>query len=610
MNYFNDHQINKDTLKNFDEVHVNIKEKEDGEITTNTTSTYPNYNLYGKIQLKYMNQYKNNNKNYANIIQKNLNENNVCFGTIDSWLIFNLTNKLSHVTDVSNASRTLLMNIKELEWDEEILKELNIPNCLLPQILPSASGRYGTINCFDLNNSEEASYEEEFPLDNYSFQNDDFFDQNIGEKLSQYDLVKQNIIKKLLKTYQNILNYNGISLETLYTLYEYYHGVPITGVLGDQQAALFGQTCFQEAEAKCTYGTGAFLLVNTGEDFVPSDSGLLSTISYMLEEDDEESNKLEMKKIEDENENRAPLQKKNYIKLKKNKSLCYALEGAVAYSGSILQWLRDNQELFRDVSEINDIIGKVHDNGGLYFVPAFNGLFCPYWREDARAVITGITTYNTKSHLVRAGLEASAYQIIEIIHTIEREINNFYSNHSNKEKRLKKINLQSLKVDGGLTNNNFIMQFQSDLLNIPLILPLINETTALGAAFISSIGSKKYKDLEVIKTIYKKKHTWNPSMSEYNRNKLIYYWKKALARSFYWNLNTQFDEKGYPIENKETEDPFLKFLEVGSSITSSSSTSVSSNEIPQKIKVNFSFSSLAIAAFAGGLVGYFLAKRN
>lgn len=348
-------------------------------------------------------------------IRKDAEAGTALFGTIDSWIIWRLTNGKVHATDVTNASRTLMMNLQTLQWDEEILQELKIPVQMLPSIHPSAY-HYGLVDV-----SKQRKLDE--------------------EKARQEDVA----------------------------LMGKYHGIPITGVLGDQHAALFGQGCYEKGQAKCTYGTGAFLLMNTGNQIVHSSRGLLTTLSYQLS-----GPKLDNKPV-------------------------YALEGSVAYSGSLIQWLRDNLQIIGAANETEALASSVLDNGGVYFVPAFAGLYAPYWREDARAVITGLTAFNTKAHIVRAALEASAFQTMEVI-----EAMNLDSSRA----------MKSLKVDGGLTANELVMQFQSDMLRIPLVKPKIPETTCLGAAFIAGLGSGLWQHISDIENVWHAEKEWRPKMPE------------------------------------------------------------------------------------------------
>eukprot|EP01040_Poterioochromonas_malhamensis_P009655 gene9655-10484_t len=395
------------------------------------------------------------------------------FGTIDTWLIWKLTNGKVHATDVSNASRTLLMNLRGLEWDEEILSELKIPKAMLPKIQPS-SGLFGHVDT-----SENKSLEE------HKVKN--------AEEISQYGR---------------------------------YHNVPIAGVLGDQQAALFGQTCFNRGEAKCTYGTGAFLLMNTGHDIVESKRGLLTTVAYQLSKKTDPSERA-----------------------------VYALEGAVAYSGSVVQWLRDNLEMIKSAGETESIAESVGDNGGVYFVPAFAGLYAPYWRDDARGVIAGLTAYNTKAHIVRAALEASAFQTIEIAHAMKEDIKVSSTSSS--------PSMSFLKVDGGMALNNLLMQFQADLLNVPLIKPKIAETTALGAAYVAGLGVGLWSSLEDIEGLWHREKEWHARMPAQLRSKYIHNWEKAVARTLYWRDNARFDQQGKLIKDDSNHiipDPYKLHL--------------------------------------------------
>ena len=331
------------------------------------------------------------------------------FGNMDTWVIWNLTGV--HVTDVTNASRTLMMNLNTLDWDDEILKLLNIPKAMLPKI-GSSSEVYGQA-------------------------------------------------KGLLQ------------------------GVPVAGDLGDQQAALFGQTCFNPGEAKNTYGTGCFMLLNMGELPVPSTSGLLTTVAY---------------KIGDQ-------------------KAVYALEGSIAITGALVQWLRDNLGLVRSSAEVETLARTVDDSGGIYFVPAFSGLFAPYWRSDARGVIVGLTRYVNKGHLARAVLEATAYQTREVLDAMEKDSG---------------IRLKALKVDGGMVFNDLLMQFQADLLNVPVIRPKVAETTALGAAYAAGLAVGFWKNLDELRLHWGQDKEWNPHMEAAQRERLYAGWKKAVTRTFDW----------------------------------------------------------------------------
>lgn len=335
-------------------------------------------------------------------------------GTIDAWLIWNLTggkNGGLHVTDGSNASRTLLMDLQSRQWDGELLKLMGIPREILPDIKPSS--------------------------------------QIFGEA-------------------------RGI-LE----------GIPIAAILGDQQAALFGQTCFQPGEAKNTYGTGCFMLMNTGNQPVPSRNGLLTTFGYELE-------------------HQPPV---------------YCLEGSIAISGALIQWLRDNLGIIEKSGEIELLARSVEDNGGIYIVPAFSGLFAPYWRSDARGVIVGLTRYVNRGHIARASLEATAYQTREVLDAMKSDSG---------------IDLQSLKVDGGMVVNDLLMQFQADILNVPVTRPKVAETTSLGAAYAAGLAVGFWKSQDELRANWAADKIWHPSMGSAQRDKLYAGWKKAVTRSFDW----------------------------------------------------------------------------
>ena len=331
------------------------------------------------------------------------------FGNMDAWLIWNLTG--SHITDVTNASRTLMMDLKTLDWDDEILGNLSIPRVMLPEI-HSSSEIYGIAN--------------------------------------------------------------GI-LE----------GIPVAGDLGDQQAALFGQTCYNAGEAKNTYGTGCFMLLNTGEKPVPSKSGLLTTMGY---------------KIGDQ-------------------PAVYALEGSIAITGALVQWLRDNLGLIEKSSDVETLAKTVEDNGGIYFVPAFSGLFAPYWRSDARGAILGMTRYVNKGHIARATLEATAFQTREVLDAMEADSG---------------VSLTALKVDGGMVFNELLMQFQADILNVPVIRPKVAETTALGAAYAAGLAVGYWKNLDELRSNWGKDKEWRPKMDAISRDALYAAWKKAVTRTFDW----------------------------------------------------------------------------
>lgn len=331
------------------------------------------------------------------------------FGTIDTWLIWNLSG--AHVTDVSNASRTLLMDLQRLDWDDEMLSIMGIPRAMLPQIR-SSSEVYGVAH--------------------------------------------------------GILG-----------------GVPIAGDLGDQQAALFGQTCFVPGEAKNTYGTGCFLLLNTGQMLVPSKAGLLTTLAYQIG----------------------------------SEKPVYALEGSIAIAGALVQWLRDHLGLIQTSSEIEALARTVEDNGGVYFVPAFSGLFAPYWRSDARGVIVGLTRYVNKGHLARAVLEATAYQTREVVEAMEADSS---------------VRLTALKVDGGMVVNELLMQFQADLLGVPVIRPKITETAALGAAYAAGLAVGFWQGLDELRAQWQEDRLWQPQMDIGTRERLYACWKKAVTRTFDW----------------------------------------------------------------------------
>jgi glycerol kinase len=341
------------------------------------------------------------------------------FGNIDSWLIWWLTGGPKHgmhITDVSNASRTMLMDLETLNWDTEILNTLNIPSSLLPRILPSSfSQSYGT-----------------------TIKNGPFGDS-----------------------------------------------IPICGDLGDQQAALVGQTCFNIGEAKNTYGTGCFLLLNTGSKIIQSNHGLLTTVGYKLDD----------------------------------KPAIYALEGSVAVTGALVQWLRDNLGLINNSAEVEELAISVEDNGGIYFVPAFSGLFAPYWRSDARGIIVGLTRYINKGHIARAALESTAYQTREILDAMKEDSS---------------VGLTSLKVDGGMVFNQLLMQFQADMLGVPVVRPQIAETTALGAAYVAGLAVRFWDSPDDLRSNWRISQIWKPQMEKYQREKLYKGWLKAVERTFNW----------------------------------------------------------------------------
>jgi len=341
------------------------------------------------------------------------NHGEVLFGNIDTWLIWNLTGE--HVTDVSNASRTMLMNLETLDWDEEILKAMGIPRAMLPHI-KSSSEIYGTETARD-----------------------------------------------------------GLPLK----------GVPVSGDLGDQQAALFGQVCLNAGEAKNTYGTGCFMLMNTGEKPVQSKAGLLTTLGYKIG----------------------------------NQKPVYALEGSIAITGALVQWLRDNLGLIEKSSEVEALAKTVDDNGGIYFVPAFSGLFAPYWKSDARGAIVGMTRYVNKGHIARAALEATAFQTREVLDAMEKDSG---------------VQLSSLKVDGGMVFNELLMQFQSDILDVPVVRPKVAETTALGAAYAAGLAVGFWKDFNELRSNWGRDREWKPKMDKSARESMYAAWKKAVTRTFDW----------------------------------------------------------------------------
>ncbi len=336
------------------------------------------------------------------------------FGNMDSWVIWNVTGGVNggvHVTDVSNASRTMLMNLETLEWDEEILKLMGIPRSMLPDIKASS----------------------------------EVYGKGVGALA----------------------------------------GIPIAGDLGDQQAALFGQTCFSAGEAKNTYGTGCFMLLNTGTKPVPSKNGLLTTLGYKIGKE----------------------------------PAVYALEGSIAITGALVQWLRDNLGMIQKSSDIEPLANTVEDNGGIYFVPAFSGLFAPYWKSDARGVIVGMTRYINKGHIARAALEATAYQTREVLEAMNKDSG---------------VPLTALKVDGGMVFNNTLMQFQSDILGVPVIRPKVAETTALGAAYAAGLAVGFWAKVEDLRANWGVDKTWEPTMDSAKRAKLFDGWLEAVKRTFGW----------------------------------------------------------------------------
>ncbi|MDO9062995.1 MAG: glycerol kinase GlpK, partial [Microbacterium sp.] len=338
------------------------------------------------------------------------------FGTTDSWVLWNLTGGVDggvHATDVTNASRTMFMDLETLSWREDILDAFGVPKSMMPQIRPS-SEVYGT--------AESSS---------------------------------------LLR-------------ET-----------PIAGILGDQQAATFGQAAFDRGEAKNTYGTGNFIIFNTDTEIVHSKNGLLTTLGYKL--GDEPAH--------------------------------YALEGSIAVTGSLVQWLRDNLGLIKSAPEVEELAKTVEDNGGAYFVPAFSGLFAPYWRPDARGALVGLTRYVNKGHIARAALEATAFQTREVIDAVNADAG---------------VALSELKVDGGMIANNTLMQFQADILGVPVIRPVVAETTALGAAYAAGLAVGFWSGLDELRANWQEDSRWEPRMEQSERERQLRNWKKAVTKTFDW----------------------------------------------------------------------------
>jgi glycerol kinase len=338
----------------------------------------------------------------------------LAFGNMDAWLVWNLTggpNGGRHVTDVTNASRTMMMNLRTLDWDQAILDVLGVPRALLPEIRSSAE---------------------------------------------VYGEATRNLA-----------------------------GVPVAGILGDQQAALFGQACYDVGEAKNTYGTGNFLLLNTGTEPVPSKSGLITTLAYQIGE----------------------------------KPAIYCLEGSIAVTGALVQWLRDNLGLIKTSAEVEDLARTVDDNGGVYFVPAFSGLFAPYWRSDARGIIAGLTAYANKGHLARAALEATAYQSREVADAMNIDSG---------------VTMTSLKVDGGMVRDELLMQFQADVLGVPVIRPAVSETTALGASYAAGLATGFWREEAELRANWSESKRWEPRIGEDERQRGFEQWKKAVTRTMDW----------------------------------------------------------------------------
>lgn len=342
--------------------------------------------------------------------RKKAENGELMFGTIDTWLVYNLSNKKVHITDVTNASRTMLYDINNLKWDEKLLALMNIPESVLPEVRGSSE------------------------------------------------------------------IYTKVNIQG--------HEIPISGIAGDQQAALFGQTGFNKGDAKNTYGTGCFLLMNTGETPVVSENGLLTTIAIGLDG-----------KVQ------------------------YALEGSIFVGGAVIQWIRDELGLIREAADSEFFAKKVKDTNGVYLVPAFTGLGAPHWDMYARGTITGLTRGTKREHIIRAALEAIAFQSYEVLKAMEKD---------------SQFEMQSLQVDGGASNNDFLMQFQSHLLGIEVKRPIVSETTALGAAYLAGLATGFFKDTETIAKSQKYSRSWTPDMDETTRNTLINGWNKAVTRAMDW----------------------------------------------------------------------------
>ncbi|MGI9821681.1 glycerol kinase GlpK [Agromyces sp. Marseille-Q5079] len=338
------------------------------------------------------------------------------FGTTDTWVLWNLTGGVDggvHATDVTNASRTMFMDLETLQWDDEILAAFDVPRSMLPEIR-SSSEVYGIAN--------------------------------------EHSLLRET---------------------------------PIAGILGDQQAATFGQAAFEAGEAKNTYGTGNFLIFNTGEEIVHSKNGLLTTVGYKLGD----------------------------------QPVHYALEGSIAVTGSLIQWLRDNLGLISSAAEVEELAKTVEDNGGAYFVPAFSGLFAPYWRPDARGALVGLTRYVNKGHIARAALEAIAFQTRDVVEAVNADAG---------------IDLTELRVDGGATANDTLLQFQADILGVPVVRPVVAETTALGAAYAAGLAVGFWSGLDDLAKNWQEDRRWTPSMDDAERARLDRSWKKAVTKTLDW----------------------------------------------------------------------------
>jgi len=348
-------------------------------------------------------------------VRKRAEAGEILFGNIDSYLLWKLTGGPRggvHLTDCTNASRTQLMNLETLDWDDELLRIIGVPRQILPNIASSSEV------------------------------------------------------------------YGNATLDSL-------KGVPVAGILGDQQAALVGQTCFRSGEAKNTYGTGCFLLMNTGAKPVQSKFGLLTTVAYRLGKEPP----------------------------------AYALEGSIAITGALVQWIRDNFGLIEKSVDIESLARTVRDNGGVYFVPAFSGLYAPYWKSNARGIIAGLTRYTNKGHLARAVLEATAFQTREVVEAMEKDSG---------------IALDTLRTDGGMVEDELLMQFQADILDRPVVRPVVRETTALGAAYAAGLAVGYYKNLDDLRSQWAIDHTWQSNMEQQQREAMYGTWKKAVTRSFDW----------------------------------------------------------------------------
>jgi glycerol kinase len=346
-------------------------------------------------------------------LRKRANAGEICFGTVDSWLVWNLTKGKKHLTDTTNASRTMLFNIHQLEWDEELLLKLKIPSSMLPEVVPSTG--------------------------------------IIGEADASY--------------------FGGST-------------IPIAGIAGDQQAALFGQACFEPGLAKNTYGTGCFMLMNTGQTPMYSQKGLLTTVAWS-----------------------------------ENQKTYYALEGSIFNAGAVIQWLRDEMKMIRDARESEAIAQSVQDTNGVFLVPAFTGMGAPYWDMYARGAIIGLTRDTSSAHVIRAGLEAIAFQTREVLELMEEETG---------------IPLKSLRTDGGAAANDFLMQFQADLLNREVTRAAVQETTALGAAYLAGIATGFWSGLDEVQSLWQSDRAFMPAMDEKTRNRLVGGWNKAVTRSLNW----------------------------------------------------------------------------